>query len=164
MGKGGSSGLPPGITPEVWESMKQQQRAMAKNKIQSDTETVSQANAAPVTNHVNKAGGDEWVTVMNKKKKKQQSLKGDEDINSKLNGLSINNNNNNVSKAAKPKKPKKKKAPAPVVAISSDVEEENVVQIKSVSNKLSNAAGGTNDPPFDPVKKTSKFKEEAERD
>lgn len=133
--------------------MKQQQRAMAKNKIQADIDaiTVTQSSAsAPLSNHSNK--GDEWVTVMNKKKKKQQSMKGDEEINSKMNGLSVNNNNN-VTKTAKPKKKKKKQpaAAANVAAVSSDVEEEENVQIKNVSNTAS--VGGKNDASFDPAKR-----------
>lgn len=156
VGKGPNSGLPPGITPEVWESMKQQQRAMAKSKIQSEAEMVAQS--APAANHQqpnNKSGGDEWVTVMRSKKKKQQSLKGDEDIHSKMNGLSINNNNNVQKAAVKPKKPKKKKTPAAptTTVVSSDVEEENVVvQTKSVSKAVVGNVGG-GDAGFDPVKR-----------
>lgn len=154
VGKGSNSGLPPGITPEVWESMKQQQRSMAKKKIQSESNDLT-STLPSAGNHVNKPGGDEWVTVMNKKKKKQ-SLKGEDEV-SKMNELSINNNNV-APKAEKVKKAKKKKNPvsnisASNIPVSSDAEDV-VVETTKVS-KVSKNVGGTNneDQLFDPVKR-----------
>ena len=96
--------LPPGITAEVWEQMKQQQKQAAKGKATKTTVTTKPVAAVQQDSGVGEP--DEWTTVSRKSNRKKNAA-GDENvpaavekINSGVNGITIT-----AAKAKKKKKP-----------------------------------------------------------
>lgn len=102
-----NTGLPPGLTPEAWENMKQQQKAMSQAS--SSAKAGKAAAAAPkvlatgltveenVNGSVTNAQANSWTTVNSKSSKKKNKGKavvngqGDsgDGVTAKLNNLSI---------------------------------------------------------------------------
>jgi len=105
-----NTGLPPGITPEIWEQMKAQQKSIGKaggktSNQQSKTaaENVknasigqsgpgSKASISPIGDNNNEDG---WVTVNRKKGKNQvQPSSGADSISTGVNGITIDDKKN----------------------------------------------------------------------
>ena len=126
----GPTGLPPGITQEVWEQMKKQQKnpvvtakaikttqpSQEPKKVLGENKTVGKKKKTSANNNnvgesvkkpASELSGDGWVTVQTKKSKKQLQNEAPavQDIDSGVNGLSLTEG---VTSAKKKKnKPKK---------------------------------------------------------
>ena len=131
----GPTGLPPGITQEVWEQMKKQQKnpvvtakaikttqpSQEPKKVLGENKTVGKKKKTSANNNnvgesvkkpANESAGDGWVTVQTKKSKKQLQNEAPAvgDIDSGVNGLSLTEG----VTAAKKKKNKPKKSESSV--------------------------------------------------
>ncbi|KAI1304262.1 hypothetical protein HDE_01948 [Halotydeus destructor] len=93
------TGLPPGLTQEAWERMKQQQKALTQRPTGISVDPVPKAKSN--TNSTGLSAEDSWVTIGAKGKKKkgaQQSVadkpvKQVKEITSQLNTVSISSSN-----------------------------------------------------------------------
>jgi len=91
--KGRETGLPPGLTAESWERMKQQQKMLAKGKVVREPEPERPVQVRSISEVI----ANDWTTVASKssKKKKKKAVENGveyEEVVVKLKSTSISSN------------------------------------------------------------------------